>query len=76
MGSGHVVIAFYEIVPVGIETEIIQKDYDDVLALRYNGTNHSNEYASVSIRYKDPNSETSKLIETFVETSAFKKYKF
>ena len=72
MGSGHVVIAFYEIVPVGVDTIIDHKDNDEVLGLRYNGTNHTNEYASVSIRYKDPNSDTSKLIESFVEMSAFK----
>ena len=25
MGSGHVVVAFYEIIPIGVDTEVTQK---------------------------------------------------
>ena len=70
MGSGHVVVAFYEIIPIGVDTEVTQKDYDEVLGLRYNGTNHAEEYASISIRYKDPAGDVSTLIESFVSIDA------
>ena len=61
IGSGHTVTAIYEITPVGSAAKLI----DD---LRYKqpgdrpATPLSGEYAFLKLRYKHPNSSTSKLI--------------
>ena len=71
MGSGHVVVAFYEIIPAGVNTEVGSKSYDEQRSLRYDGNNFSDEFAHVSIRYKDPTKDTSKLIEQGINSDAF-----
>ena len=63
MGSGHVVIAFYEIIPADSDEEVDTREFDDVEELRYTGDNYLDEFSMISIRYKDPEAETSKLIE-------------
>lgn len=61
LGSGHTVTALYEIVPAGSDDEFSKVD-----PLKYQPTqkvNTSNdEMLTVKFRYKDPQSETSKLI--------------
>ncbi|MBK8416471.1 MAG: von Willebrand factor type A domain-containing protein [Bacteroidetes bacterium] len=61
LGSGHTVTALYEIVPAGSDAEFSKVD-----PLKYQPTqklNTSNdEMLTVKFRYKDPQSETSKLI--------------
>jgi Ca-activated chloride channel homolog len=69
IGSGHTVTALYEITPTGSQAELV----DD---LRYQGPQAesppagtaaeagSGEYAFLKIRYKLPDAETSRLIET------------
>jgi len=64
MGSGHTVTAIYEIVPAGSESEYLAK-LDD---LKYQKTESSevgksDELMTVKIRYKNPDSETSRLFE-------------
>jgi len=71
MGSGHVVIAFYEIIPVGSNEEVSNKDFDAIEELRYNGENYLDEFSMISIRYKDPEAENSKLIEAKTFVSAY-----
>ncbi|HRN58016.1 MAG TPA: von Willebrand factor type A domain-containing protein, partial [Agriterribacter sp.] len=64
LGSGHTVTAFYEVIPVGIQSNFIEK----VDPLKYQpGKNsaadsHSPELMTVKLRYKDPDGEKSKLI--------------
>ena len=65
IGSGHSVTAIYEITPKGSPAEMID-------ALRYGGAgtdagagaDAGDEYAFVKIRYKLPDEDSSKLIET------------
>ncbi len=61
LGSGHTVTALYEIVPAGSDAEFSKVD-----PLKYQPTQKVNtgkdEMLTVKFRYKDPQSETSKLI--------------
>ena len=63
MGSGHVVIAFYEIIPTSSEEGVDPQTFDKISELRYTGENYLEELMYLSIRYKDPNSDVSELIE-------------
>ncbi|MEO6588039.1 MAG: VWA domain-containing protein [Pyrinomonadaceae bacterium] len=65
IGAGHSVTALYEIVPAG------QKIENDGIELKYSQTVPSeskfgNELLTVKLRYKEPDSEQSKLITTGV----------
>ena len=65
IGAGHSVTALYEIVPAG------QKVENDGIELKYSknessDTKFNNELLTVKLRYKEPNSEQSKLITTGV----------
>ena len=66
MGSGHTVTALYEVIPVGV----VATELDSVDALRYQhpakkhvAKNNNNEIMNIKIRYKQPDGETSKLLE-------------
>ena len=71
MGAGHEVIAFYEIIPAGSDEEInlTEQIFDE--ETRYDGENYLDEYANLSIRYKDPDSSESVLQEVQVMTEEF-----
>lgn len=61
IGAGHSVTAIYEIVPAGVPIE------NDGIELKYAETQRSetrfaNELATVKLRYKDPDSDRSKLL--------------
>jgi Ca-activated chloride channel family protein len=66
IGSGHTVTALYEVIPVGARTD---QKVEGVDALRYQAPSDresradSDELLFVRLRYKDPNGDTSKLIE-------------
>ena len=65
IGAGHSVTALYEIVPVG------QKIENDGIELKYSknessNTKFNNELLTVKLRYKEPDSDESKLITTGV----------
>ena len=65
IGAGHSVTALYEIVPAG------QKVENDGIELKYSknessDTKFNNELLTVKLRYKEPNSDQSKLITTGV----------
>jgi Ca-activated chloride channel family protein len=65
LGSGHSVTALYEVVPVGARAMALGDDsltYQEV-SLRP-GARHTSELLTVRLRYKDPQSSTSKLLET------------
>jgi Ca-activated chloride channel family protein len=63
MGAGHVVIAFYEIIPADSEETIDEQTFDKISKLRYTGENYQDELMYLAIRYKNPNSDISELIE-------------
>ncbi|MGO4912969.1 YfbK domain-containing protein [Leeuwenhoekiella sp. W20_SRS_FM14] len=71
IGSGHTVTALYEILPVGKDSPFL-KAVDD---LKYtntttSSTGKSNELVTVKIRYKEPNSDVSKLIQKVVKSDS------
>lgn len=75
MGSGHSVTALYELIPNGVESKYL-KQVDE---LKYQKTspvqNNSDEVLTIKLRYKKPDSETSKLFQTSVSNKpvAFQK---
>lgn len=71
LGSGHVVIACYEIVPVGSSEDIEPITFDPIETLKYTGGNHLDEVMTVSMRYKHPELNTSQLKETVVLVNAY-----
>ncbi|MCA9247658.1 MAG: VWA domain-containing protein [Planctomycetales bacterium] len=66
IGAGHTVTALYEIVPAGIETATAVRSVDP---LKYQSVRTatdaaaSNELLTLKIRYKQPDGDTSKLLE-------------
>lgn len=67
IGAGHEVIALYEIIPADSDEVIDPLEFEIPEELKYNGTNYANELLTLAIRYKQPDSSTSQLIETIVE---------
>lgn len=66
-GSGHSMTAFYELVPVGAPVSVPSTD-----PLKYQQTTlaPSDELLTVKLRYKDPQGDTSKLMEYPVKEDA------
>ena len=63
VGSGHTVTALYEITPVGSKGQMIDDlRYQKAEAAPARPEKESGEYGFLKIRYKLPNSDTSKLI--------------
>ena len=66
LGAGHSVTALYEVIPVGVETDVNLPDVED---LRYQQNNvdpsayNSDELMLVKFRYKEPKGTVSKLIQ-------------
>jgi Ca-activated chloride channel homolog len=68
IGSGHTVTALYELIPVGVESDLIE----DVDALKYSKSSKSSfgkndELMNIKFRYKKPDGDKSMLIEHAVE---------
>jgi Ca-activated chloride channel family protein len=70
IGAGHQVTAIYEVVPVGGKGWIAPRKYEDAPAQA--ATARLAEAATVKLRYKLPDGDTSKLIEQAVASSALK----
>ena len=71
MGAGHTVTAFYEIVPVGVKSNVIGSvddlKYQQVKEKKtVTQVKNSPEMLTVKMRYKEPNEDTSKKIEVSV----------
>ena len=67
LGAGHTVTALYEIIPVGVESKFSKK----LPKLKYSKLNPtesatSHELLSIKFRYKKPDGDKSKLIESTV----------
>jgi Ca-activated chloride channel family protein len=62
LGAGHTVTALYEIIPAGIKDTMIKNvdklKYQSTKTLVYN----NNELMNIKLRYKEPESEVSKLL--------------
>lgn len=63
IGSGHRVTAIYEITPVGGNKMVDDLRYSDKLATEKMEPAQGEEYAFLRIRYKQPDSDTSQLME-------------
>ena len=65
IGAGHSVVALYEIIPA---------DSESAIDLRYQEapkSDESDDFATVKLRYKEPDSESSELIEAVVGNDSF-----
>ncbi|MEM8895850.1 MAG: von Willebrand factor type A domain-containing protein [Bacteroidota bacterium] len=70
LGAGHTVTALYEIIPVGVESDLLNVDplkYQSNAPIKSN--QNRGEWMTVKVRYKAPNGEESKLISKTVTTS-------
>ena len=75
MGSGHSVTALYEIIPNGVESKYL-KQIDELKYQKTSPTqNNSDEVLTIKLRYKKPESEVSRLLQTSVSNKpiAFQK---
>jgi len=63
MGAGHEVIVLYELILVDSTEEIPTTTGDIPDDLKYDGENYLDEVMTLSIRYKEPDSDTSILTE-------------
>jgi len=66
MGAGHEVIAFYEIIPTSSGEVVDEHEFDIPDELKYTGDNYTDEIMTLSIRYKEPQYDTSQLIQHVV----------
>lgn len=72
LGSGHTVTALYEVIPVGVNSSF--KPIDD---LKYQENRkerkvlNTKDLMTVKLRYKQPDGETSQLIQQVIRTSKF-----
>lgn len=72
LGSGHTVTALYEIIPVGVKSSFI-KDVDPLKYQKEKGAavaSGSNEVLTVKFRYKKPDGDKSRLLQSVVEDKA------
>src|SRR5688500_3609891 len=73
LGAGHSVTALYEIVPVGVESDVRVGATDE---LRYQAPTRpadragGTELAFVKVRYKEPTGETSRLLQQVIPDRA------
>ncbi|MBS1608349.1 MAG: von Willebrand factor type A domain-containing protein [Bacteroidetes bacterium] len=66
MGSGHTVTALYEVIPVGVESNLLES----VDPLKYQSpkkeianASHNGEIMNIKLRYKQPDADVSRLLE-------------
>ncbi len=71
MGAGHEVIVLYEIIPADSLEEIASYETELPETLKYDGENYLEEFLTLSIRYKHPESDTSVLQEEIVNEDEF-----
>ena len=65
LGSGHSVVALYEIVPAGSESAI------DLKYQPAENSDGSDDYATIKIRYKEPEKDKSELLSYVVGADAY-----
>ncbi|MDR1689283.1 MAG: VWA domain-containing protein [Clostridiales bacterium] len=71
IGAGHNVTVIYEIIPAGVKSSFMP----DVEALKYTKTSaasgENGDVLTLKLRYKDPDSDTSKLMEKQLKQSGY-----
>jgi len=66
IGAGHQVTALYEIVPAGVEADAVRPKVDDLkyqAGTQLTDASDSNELMTLKLRYKQPDSDTSTLVQ-------------
>ncbi|NET01509.1 MAG: VWA domain-containing protein [Sphaerospermopsis sp. SIO1G1] len=72
IGSGHSVTALYEVIPTGVESNVKLPSVDPLRYQNVNTPNANNdEIMLVKLRYKSPQSSTSKLITQTIKALDF-----
>lgn len=71
IGAGHSVVALYEIVPEGSQSAISLKYQDEQKEEAQTDGKYSDEYATVSVRYKEPEADKSQLFSIVVGDKNF-----
>ncbi|XMB73204.1 VWA domain-containing protein [Mycoplasmatota bacterium WC30] len=71
LGAGHEVIVLYEIIPFDSDEVIDPVTYEIPEDLKYDGVNYPDELLTLSIRYKEPDSDVSELTEHIVYSNEF-----
>ncbi len=66
LGSGHTVTALYEVIPVGIKNKFTGVDDLKYQSVKPVSIKSSQETLTVKLRYKNPNEDKSKLLESVV----------
>ena len=72
IGAGHTVTAFYELVPQDAEVDLKTKSQSKYTEVKIKNDANKSEVANIKIRYKDLESDKSKLL-TFNTTQSLKK---
>ncbi|NML21284.1 DUF3520 domain-containing protein [Pseudoflavitalea sp. G-6-1-2] len=67
LGSGHTVTALYEIIPVGVKSDLPEDDSLKYQRTRLTSASNSTELATVKLRYKNPNEDNSREISFAVQ---------
>lgn len=67
LGSGHTVTALYEIIPVGVKSDIPEDDSLKYQRTRLTSASSSTELATVKLRYKNPDETNSHEISFAVQ---------
>jgi Ca-activated chloride channel family protein len=71
MGSGHTVTALYEIIPAGIETDLLKPSDPLKYSKKEKQENkQNNELLTIKVRYKKPDQDQSKLMTLPVKNSS------
>ena len=70
IGSGHTVIALYEIIEDGAESAVELKYQNNDESEKKDDSQYADEFATVNIRYKEPDADTSELISVVVNDEA------
>lgn len=73
MGAGHTVTALYEIIPAGVESEFMP----NVEKLKYTTSSASagnDDVLTLKLRYKEPDSDTSKLMEKSLKQKEYRPF--
>lgn len=71
IGAGHTVVALYEIIPTGSDDEITLKYRGEKNDDKEDSSGYGDEFATVSIRYKEPGENESKLKSCVVDDEDF-----
>lgn len=74
IGAGHTVVALYEIIPAGSQDEIALKYQSGNGDTQKTNGSYADEYATVSIRYKEPGKSKSELKSYVADKEDFSRY--